>query len=69
MNKSAACRMLGVNRKTGNRWIYGRRTTDRDGRQRTCAPITTVVAAVSARYLHQDERVAVAGAVTGAAPR
>lgn len=60
MNNSAACRMVGVNRKTGNRWFYGRTTTDRAGRQRTYAPITTLVTAVSARYLHQDERVAVA---------
>jgi IS30 family transposase len=60
MNNSAACRMVGVNRKTGNRWFYGRTTTDRAARQRTYAPITRAVTTVSARYLHQDERVAVA---------
>jgi IS30 family transposase len=62
MNNSAACRMVGINRKTGNRWFYGRTTTDPAGRTRTYPPITKVAVAVSTRYLHQDERIAVADA-------
>jgi hypothetical protein len=34
MNNSAACRIVGVNRRTGTRWRYGRSITDRTGRTR-----------------------------------
>jgi len=31
MSNSAACREVGINRKTGNRWRYGRKIVDRAG--------------------------------------
>jgi hypothetical protein len=31
MNNSAACRQVGINRKTGNRWRYGRTMVDSTG--------------------------------------
>jgi hypothetical protein len=30
-SNSAACREAGINRKTGNRWRYGRKVVDRSG--------------------------------------
>jgi len=60
MNNSAACRMVGVNRKTGNRWRYGRTVTDRTGRTRMYPSITQPTHPVSERYLSETERVAIA---------
>src|ERR1700728_2206043 len=36
VNNSEACRLVGINRKTGNRWRYGRKARNRapDGRSR-----------------------------------
>ena len=66
MNNSAACRMVGVNRKTGTRWRYGRTVTDRTGRTRTYPSITRPTSPVSARYLSADERIAIAdGLISG----
>jgi hypothetical protein len=31
----AACRILGMNRKTGHRWLHGRTDTTADGRVKT----------------------------------
>ncbi|MEV6157790.1 hypothetical protein AB0L53_46375 [Nonomuraea sp. NPDC052129] len=35
MSNSAACRELGINRRTGTRWRYGRKEVDQTGRERT----------------------------------
>jgi len=60
MNNSVACRVVGVNRRTGTRWRYGRSITDRTGRTRTYPSITRPVCPMSARFLSADERVAIA---------
>src|SRR5947209_9114022 len=61
MSNSAACREVGVNRKTGTRWRYGRKVVDRAGREHVYPPITEQrdTQAVSARFLSEDERVAI----------
>jgi transposase, IS30 family len=62
MSNSAACRQVGVNRKTGNRWRYGRKIVDRAGNVRVYAPITEHPAddAISPRFLSEDERIIIA---------
>jgi len=60
MSNSQACREVGVNRKTGNRWRYGRTVVDRDGRRRTYPPITQQPREISPRFLSEDERVTIA---------
>jgi IS30 family transposase len=62
MSNSAACREVGVNRKTGNRWRYGRKVIDRAGREHSYPPITEErdTGAISARYLSEDERLVIA---------
>jgi IS30 family transposase len=60
MNNSAACREVGINRRTGTRWRYGRTATGAAGRSRIYPPITAPKRAVSARYLSEDERITIA---------
>jgi transposase, IS30 family len=62
MSNSAACRQVGINRKTGNRWRYGRKVVDRAGNTRFYAPITGQqdVGAISLRFLSEDERIVIA---------
>jgi hypothetical protein len=62
MSNSAACREVGVNRKTGNRWRYGRRVVDRAGREHVYPPIIEQRddGTVSARFLSEDEHIAIA---------
>ncbi|WP_436801446.1 IS30 family transposase [Streptomyces griseorubiginosus] len=62
MSNSAACREVGINRKTGNRWRYGRKIVDRAGNVRVYLPITEVREsdAVSERFLSEDERIIIA---------
>ena len=61
-NNSEACRIAGINRRTGKRWRHGRTITTRDGRKRHYpAVITTAVKReISPRYLSEDERVQIA---------
>ena len=61
-NNSEACRIVGVNRKTGKRWRHGRKEIAPDGSTRHYAPVinTRAEKAVSARYLSEDQRVAIA---------
>nr|WP_322723631.1 hypothetical protein [Streptomyces spongiae] len=33
LSNSAACRKVGINRRAGNRWQYGRKVVDRSGRE------------------------------------
>nr|WP_245651960.1 IS30 family transposase [Streptosporangium amethystogenes] len=62
VNNSAACRELGINRRTGTRWRYGRKEVDRAGRERVYPPIIEQPddGAISLRFLSEDERIAIA---------
>ena len=59
-----ACRIVGINPRTGKRWRHGRTITARDGRKLHYAPVVTrgKVAGqeVSDRYLSEQERVRIA---------
>src|SRR3990172_6833198 len=69
MSNAAACRIVGVNRKTGHRWRYGRSITIRAGEIRTY-PAITRPAPVSARFLSEAERIAIAdGLIRGGSIR
>ena len=62
-NNSEACRIVGINRRTGKRWRHGRTITTRDGRKLHYAAVVTTGAVrreVSPRYLSEDERVQIA---------
>ena len=60
MSNAAACRIVGVNRKTGHRWRYGRSITNRVGEILTYPSITRPARAVSARFLSEAERITIA---------
>ena len=60
MSNAEACRVVGVNRKTGHRWRYGRAVTTRTGEIRTYAAITGPPVPVSPRYLSEPERLSIA---------
>ncbi|WSY47995.1 IS30 family transposase (plasmid) [Embleya sp. NBC_00888] len=62
MSNSAACREVGINRRTGTRWRYGRKAVDRTGRERVYAPITEERRrdGTSDRFLAEDERLVIA---------
>jgi IS30 family transposase len=62
MSNSAACRLAGVNRRTGNRWRYGRTVTTETGQFHYPAIATTVVEA-SRRFLSDAERIVIADGV------
>jgi IS30 family transposase len=60
---SEACRIVGINRRTGKRWRHGRTITARDGRKLHYAPVITTGAVrreISPRYLSEDERARIA---------
>ena len=60
VSNAEACRVVGVHRRTGTRWRYGRTVPARDGTQREYPAMTVnprVVADRSSRYLCQEERV------------
>src|SRR5271165_4838894 len=62
-NNSEACRIAGINRRTGKRWRHGRTITTRDGRKRHYPAVITTAAVkreISPRYLSKDERVQIA---------
>ena len=48
-SNSEACRIVGINRRTGKRWRHGRTITTRDGRKRHYAPVVGA-GAVGGRY-------------------
>ncbi|HEY2593276.1 MAG TPA: IS30 family transposase [Chloroflexota bacterium] len=61
VNNSEACRIVGINRKTGNRWRYGRSVRNSAGARVHYAPVKLAVAkARSPRYLSEPERVLIA---------
>jgi transposase, IS30 family len=60
VSNSQACRIVGINRRTGKRWRHGRTITASNGRRLHYAPvITTTTKEVSPRFLGEDERVAI----------
>ena len=65
MSNAAACRIVGVNRKTGHRWRHGRSITVRTGDTRRYPAITRPAHPVSARFLSEAERVAIADGLIG----
>jgi IS30 family transposase len=61
VSNSEACRLVGVNRKTGNRWRYGRRVRDSAGALVIYAPVKINEARPrSPRYLSEQERIQIA---------
>ena len=59
---SEACRIVGINRRTGMRWRHGRTITGSGGRRLRYAPVVGVkrTREISARFLSEDERVRIA---------
>jgi IS30 family transposase len=61
VSNSEACRLVGVNRRTGTRWRYGRTTTSTDGIDRHYPPMAiTATKTLSAHFLSEAERVVIA---------
>src|SRR5271169_3568643 len=63
-NSSEACRIVGINRRTGKRWRHGRTVMTRDGRKLHYPPVVTrgtvVRREIPDRYLSEEERVLIA---------
>src|SRR5689334_7128353 len=63
-NNSEACRIVGINRRTGKRWRHGRTITTREGRKLHYAAVVAAAGGrareVSDRYLSEQERVRIA---------
>ncbi len=60
---SEACRIVGVNRRTGTRWLYGRTVINRAGERLHYSPVKTIRTRSrpsSVRYLTLAERIAIA---------
>jgi transposase, IS30 family len=59
-----ACRIVGINPRTGKRWRHGRTITVRDGRKLHYAPVVSrgkvARREISDRYLSEEERVRIA---------
>ena len=56
-----ACRVVGVNVRTGKRWRHGRTITSSSGRRTHYLPVTSPrKSVISPRYLSEDERVRIA---------
>jgi transposase, IS30 family len=61
VNNSEACRLVGINRKTGNRWRYGRSVRNSVGELLHYPPVKTTEARPrSPRYLSEHERIRIA---------
>jgi IS30 family transposase len=61
VSNSEACRLVGINRKTGNRWRYGRRVRNSAGALVIYAPVKITEARPrSPRYLSEQERIQIA---------
>ena len=75
MGNSEACRIVGINRRTGTRWRFGRDILNTAGEPVHYPPVTTSPTTVerSPRYLSVDERTTIAdlygrGMVCGRSP-
>jgi transposase, IS30 family len=65
VNNSEACRLVGINRKTGNRWRYGRRVRNSAGVLVNYPPVKIQEARPrSPRYLSEHERIQIADLLT-----
>lgn len=62
VSNQRACKIVGINRKTGTRWRLGRVVTSRDGRRRHYLAVIDAPRAreISPRYLSEDERIRIA---------
>jgi transposase len=61
VSNSEACRRVGINRRTGTRWLYGRTITNSCGRTlHYPGVISTRTRVISPRFLSEDERVVIA---------
>jgi IS30 family transposase len=61
VNNSEACRRVGINRRTGTRWLYGRKITNSSGRTlHYPGVINARPRVISPRFLSEDERVVIA---------
>src|SRR4051794_5706492 len=68
LNNSEACRLVGINRKTGNRWRYGRTVVNTAGELvRYRAVKISEPKPRSPRYLSEVERIAIADLLAGGA--
>jgi len=61
VSNSEACRVAGTNRRTGTRWRYGRDIPATGGQTLHYPPVITTnrTTSISARYLSEDERIAI----------
>ncbi len=59
VSNSEACRVAGINRRTGTWWRYGRYMPATGGRTLHYPPVITTkrTTPISARYLSEDERI------------
>jgi IS30 family transposase len=65
ISSSEACRMVGINRKTGTRWRYGRTVRNTSGELVQYPPVKiAVLRPRSTRYLSEQERVVIADLLT-----
>lgn len=62
VSSSEACRIVGINRRTGKRWRHGRTITSSSGQRLHYAPVVGGARKreVSARFLSEDERIRIA---------
>ncbi len=63
ISNSEACRIVGVNRRTGTRWLYGRTVINRAGERLEYPPVKTLRTRSrppSVRYLTLEERIVIA---------
>src|SRR5450830_608221 len=61
ISNAEACRVVGVNPRTGKRWRHGRTVTSSSGRRLHYPPVmSTPKLEISSRYLSEDERVTLA---------
>jgi IS30 family transposase len=61
VRNSEACRLVGIDRKTGNRWRYGRRVRNSAGALVIYPPVNiTEPKPRSPRYLSEQERILIA---------
>jgi len=62
VSNSEACRSVGINRRTGTRWRYGRDIPVTGGRTLHYPPLITTgrTTPISARFLSEDERIMIA---------
>ena len=60
MSNSQACRVVGINRRTGTRWRYGRTIPNKTGLPFVYLPIPTKPVVISPRYLSESERIVLA---------